>query len=92
MTDFLRGLVYLEILKADFCKIRKIDVGALNRITKLVQLLMQFNERSEKIPSTFYKIGSLEYLDLNHNRIVHLESKVNLTRVNLISNTLQDLH
>ena len=92
-----RGLVELNIIKAEYCKIRKIELRAFNGLTKLTHLSMKGNEISEIIPGTFEKISSLEYLDLSYNRFEHLESDVfgglvNLKYINLGGNKLQYLH
>jgi Leucine-rich repeat (LRR) protein len=67
-----RGLVDLHLLKADFCELRKIELGAFNGLTKLTFLSVQNNEISEIIPGTFEKISQLEYLNLDHNIIANL--------------------
>jgi leucine-rich repeat transmembrane neuronal protein 1/2 len=92
-----RRLVELHILKADFCNIRKIELGAFNGLTKLTKLSMEGNEISEIIPGTFEKISQLEYLDLDYNTIEHLEvdvfsGLVNLKYIDLKGNQLQYLH
>jgi len=92
-----RRLVELEILYADNCKLRKIELGAFNGLTKLMLLSMQGNEISEIIPGTFEKISRLEMLSLSHNIIEHLESDVfnglvNLKVIGLQGNKLQYLN
>jgi hypothetical protein len=96
-TFVSKGLGELGMLKADFCKLRKIELGAFNGLTKLKHLLMKNNEISEIVPGTFQKMSSLEYLDLGNNRIEHLESNVfyglaKLKYVYLEGNRLQYLH
>jgi len=68
-----RGLVELEILKADLCQIGTIEFGAFNGFTKLNNLSMWKNEIIEILPGTFGKMSSLEFLDLMDNRIEKLE-------------------
>jgi insulin-like growth factor-binding protein complex acid labile subunit len=92
-----RGLVELEMLYAAYCKLRIIELGAFNRLTKLIFLLMTGNEISEIKPGTFEKMSRLEMLDLKNNIIEHLESDVfnglgNLKFINLQGNKLQYLH
>jgi hypothetical protein len=92
-----RGLVELEILKADFCQIRTIQFGAFNGLTKLKNLSLWKNEITEIIPGTFEKMSRLEYLDLMDNRIERLELDVfsgliNLQIVYLGFNNLQYIH
>jgi netrin-G3 ligand len=92
-----RGLVELEILILDFCKLRKIEFGAFNGLTTLRYLSMASNEISELIPGTFEKISSTEYLNLEDNEIEHLERDVfyglvNVTHLYLEGNQLQYLH
>jgi hypothetical protein len=92
-----KGLVELEVLNADFCNIRKIELGAFNGLTKLTHLSMQGNEISEIIPGTFEIISRLEYLNLKYNKIEHLESDVfrglvNIQYIDLEGNELQYLH
>ena len=87
----------LKIIKAEYCKIRNIGLGAFNGLTKLTRLSLQGNEISEIIPGTFEKISRLEYLDLSYNRLQHLDSDVfsglvNLKRVTLEGNKLQYLN
>ena len=91
-----KGLVELQILKADFCKLRKIEFGAFNGLKILIYLSLESNEISEIIPGTF-EISSLEYLKLGNNFIEHLEDHlfsglVNLKYVYLEGNKLQYLH
>jgi hypothetical protein len=91
------GLVELEILYADFCKLITIELGAFNGLKKLTHLSMRGNEISEIIPGTFERISRLEYLDLSYKRIEHLESDVlsglvKLKSINLGVNKLQILH
>jgi Leucine-rich repeat (LRR) protein len=68
------GMVELVILQADYCKLRKIEFGALNGINMLNYLSMLGNELSEIIPGTFQKMSHLENLLLDHNRIDQLDS------------------
>jgi hypothetical protein len=91
------GLVELEVLKAAFCKIIKIESGTFNGFTKLIKLSMEGNEISEITPGTFEKLSRLEYLDLNNNKIKHLDIKlfsglVNLKYIYLKGNKLYELH
>jgi Leucine-rich repeat (LRR) protein len=91
-----RGLVELEILQADFCKLRKIELEAFNGLTMLKQLSMLGNNISEIIPGTFEKMSRLENLRLDHNRIDQLDSNtvyglVNLKNLSLEGNILQYL-
>jgi hypothetical protein len=92
-----RGVVGLEILTAEFCKIRKIDFGAFSGITKLTVLSMRGNEISEITPGTFAKTSSLELLALAYNKFEHLEvdvfsGLVKLKYIYLEGNELQYLH
>jgi Leucine-rich repeat (LRR) protein len=92
-----KGLVELEVLYADFCKLIKIELGAFNGLTKLTQLTLRGNEISEIIPGTFQNISRLGYLDLSYNRIEQLESDVfsglvDLEYIDLVGNKLQFLH
>jgi hypothetical protein len=92
-----RGLVELRIIKADFCKIRRIELGAFNWITNLTELSIQGSEISEIISGTFQKNSHLKILDLLNNRIEHLESDVfrglvELGYIDLEGNNLQYLH
>jgi hypothetical protein len=92
-----KGLIELEMLKADFCKIRKIELGAFNGLTKLTKLSMKGNEIIEILPSTFKNISRLEYLDFEYNKIEHLEVDVfsglfNLKYIYLKGNKLRKLH
>jgi Leucine-rich repeat (LRR) protein len=64
-----RGLVELEMLYADNCKLRIIELGAFNGLTLLIYLSIENNELSEIIPGTFEKLSRLEILDLSHNII-----------------------
>jgi len=96
-TFVFRGLVDLQILKADLCEVRKIELGAFSGLTKLIILSMKGNKISEIIPGTFENISHLEYLRLDNNVIVNLESDVfnglvNLKHINLKGNKLQYLH
>ena len=96
-TFVSRGLVELELLRADYCKLREIELGAFNGLTKLIVLSMARNEISEIIPGTFEKMSRLEVLYLHHNKIEHLESDVfnglfNLKFITLQGNKLQYLH
>ena len=91
-----KGLVELQILKADFCKLRKLDLGAFNDLKILLYLSIESNEISEIIPGTF-EMSSLEYLKLGNNIIEHLEGEVfsgmvNLKYVHLEGNKLQYVH
>jgi len=92
-----RGMGELLIINADFCKIRKIQLGAFNGLRKLTRLSIQGNEISEIIPGTFEKSSHLEYLYLHYNKIEHLESDVfcgmvELKYVSLEGNNLQYIH
>jgi Leucine-rich repeat (LRR) protein len=58
-----KGLIELEIIKADFCQIRKIEFGAFNGLTILTYLSTGSNEISEIVPDTFANLSSLEYHD-----------------------------
>jgi hypothetical protein len=96
-TFVSRGLVNLGILKADYCNLRKIELGAFNGLTKLIVLSMGGNEISEIIPGTFKEMSRLEVLGLHYNVIEHLESDVfdglvNLKFILLLGNKLQYLH
>jgi hypothetical protein len=57
-----RGLVELLAIQADFCEVRKVDLGAFNGLTKLTNLSIEGNEISEIIPGTFEKSTHLKYL------------------------------
>jgi netrin-G1 ligand/netrin-G3 ligand len=92
-----KGLVDLEVLKADFCKIRKIQPGAFNGITQLMYLSLESNDISEIIPGTFDMTSRLELLHLQYNKIEHLETDVfrglvKLQYIDLKRNKLQYLH
>jgi Leucine-rich repeat (LRR) protein len=94
---FSKGLDELRIIKADFCNIKKIDVGAFNGLPKLEHLSVQSNEISEITPGTFEKLCRLEYLHLARNRIEHLGANifyglVNLKYIFLQENELQYVH
>jgi len=91
-----KGLVELQILKADFCKLRKIELGAFNELKILIYLSLESNEISEIIPGTF-EMSSLEYLKLGNNVIEHLEGDVfsglvSLKYIYLGGNKLQYIH
>jgi Leucine-rich repeat (LRR) protein len=91
-----KGVVELQILKVDFCKLRIIEFGAFNGLSILIYLSLESNEISEIIPGTF-ELSSLEYLKLGNNIIEHLEGDVfsgliNLKYVYLGGNKLQYLH
>ena len=92
-----RGLAHLEILTASSCKIRKIELGAFNWLTKLTYLSLKNNEIIEIRPGILEKMCSLEFLYLGKNIIEHLESDVfsglvNLKKLSLEGNKLQYLH
>jgi Leucine-rich repeat (LRR) protein len=72
---FSKGLVELQILKADFCKLRTIALGAFNGLSILIYLSLESNEISEIIPGTF-EMSSLEYLKMGNNIIEYLEGDV----------------
>jgi len=96
-TFVSRGLVELEILKADFCNISQVEVGAFEGLTMLVRLSMWHNEISEIIKGTFGKMSSLKYLILKRNRIEHLEvdvfsGLVKVKAIHLEENKLKYLH
>jgi hypothetical protein len=96
-TFVSRGLVELEILQADFCKLRKIELGAFNGFTILMILLMRSNEISEIRPGTFGKMNRLELLFLDNNIIECLESDVfnglvNIKAITLHGNKLQYIY
>jgi len=92
-----KGLVELETIEANFCNIKKVEVGSLNGLPKLTHLSVQGNKISEIIPGTFEKNCRLEYLHLENNTIEHLEvdvfyGLVNLKEIYLQRNNLQYLH
>jgi insulin-like growth factor-binding protein complex acid labile subunit len=92
-----KGLVELETIEANFCNIKKIEVGALNGLPKLTHLSVQGNQISEIIPGIFEKNFRLEYLHLANNLIEHLEvdvfsGLVNLDYILLQGNKLQYIH
>jgi Leucine-rich repeat (LRR) protein len=92
-----KGLDQLRTIRANFCKIRKIEVGTFNGLPKLTLLSMQSNQISEIIPGTFETLCLLEHLHLAHNRIKHLKADifyglVNLKYIFLQRNKLQYLH
>jgi hypothetical protein len=95
---FSKGLVELYLLYADYCKIRKIEVGAFNGLTKLLFLSLSDNEISEILPGTFEEISSsLVYLFLDKNRIENLRidvfgGLVKLQFINLSGNKLHYFH
>jgi Leucine-rich repeat (LRR) protein len=96
-TFVSRGLDELEILEADYCKLRKIELGAINGLTNLMSLSMSGKEISEEIPGTFEKMSGLEMLSLDHNMIEHLNidvfsGLVNIKVIGLQSNKLKHLH
>ena len=90
-------LVELEIIEANFCNIKKIEVGAFSGLPKLTDVSMHGNQISEIIPGTFEKNCRLEYLHLANNLIEHLEvdvfyGLVNLDYIFLQGNKLQYFH
>ena len=92
-----KGLVELETILADYCKISKIEFGAFNGLRLLTHLSMEGNEISEIIPGTFEKMSRLDYLRLHQNRIDQLDSEtfyglVNLKNLGLEGNKLQYLN
>jgi Leucine-rich repeat (LRR) protein len=96
-TFVSKGFVDLEILEANFCKIRKTEFRAFNGLTLLTHLSLKGNDISEIIPGTFEMISHLEYLNLRSNKIEHLESDVfrgliKIQHINLERNKLQYLH
>jgi Leucine-rich repeat (LRR) protein len=96
-TFVSRGLVELELFYADKCKLRIIELGAFNGLTKFLSLSMQGNALSEIIPGTFEKMNRLQILVLSYNIIEHLQSDVfnglgNLKFIALQGNKLQYLH
>jgi hypothetical protein len=73
------------------------ELGALNGLTKLRELLIWGNEISEIIPGTFANISNLKYLNLGNNRLEYLDSGVlsglvNLYYIILNANKLQYVH
>jgi hypothetical protein len=96
-TFISRGLVELEMLLAKFSKLRKIELGAFNGLTKLIYLSISNNEISDIIPGTFEKMSRLEMLVLDNNIIEYLESDVfsglvNIKAIGLRGNKLQYIH
>jgi len=92
-----RGMVELDGLTANICKLRKIEVGAFNGLKNLLLLSMSGNEISEIIPGTLEKLSGLQFLGLDFNIIEHLESDVfngliNLKVIALGGNKLQYLN
>jgi Leucine-rich repeat (LRR) protein len=92
-----KGLFELLTLKADLCKIRKIELGAFNGLTSLMFLSLSGNEIREIKPGTFKMTRSLVHLYLPSNRIEHLENDlfyglVNLKFIRLSGNKLHNLH
>ena len=92
-----RGLSKLEVLQVDFCKLRKIEVGAFNGLTNLKRLSIRGNEINKIISGTFEKLSNLEYLDLAYNGLERLDAGfftglINLQIVVLAKNKLQFLH
>jgi hypothetical protein len=96
-TFVSRGLVELGVLKADYCNLSIIEVGAFNGLTNLIFLSMGNNKIREIIPGTFEEMSRLEVLLLQYNIIEHLESDVfnglvNIKFIGLLGNKLQYLH
>ena len=94
---FSRGLTELEELEMSKCGLRKIDLGAFNGLTRLINLYIFLNEISELLPGTFENMYSLEVLDLSNNNLKHLDSAmfsglINLKEIRLEGNELQHLH
>jgi Leucine-rich repeat (LRR) protein len=92
-----RGLVELEMFRADFCKLKKIELGAFNGLTNMMLLSMMGNEISDIIMGTFEKMSRLKMLVLDNNIIEFLESDVfnglvDIKFISLHGNKLQDLH
>ena len=92
-----RGLVELQKLKADYCQLRRIELGAFNGLRILTHLSVQGNEIREIISGTFEKMSLLVKLQLDYNRIEQVNSDtfyglVNLKNLSLRGNKLQYLH
>jgi len=92
-----KGLVHLETIRADSCKIKTIEVGAFNGLPELTKLSMNSNEITQITPGTFENISHLEYLNLAHNRFDHLGVDVfygliKLKHIYLQGNKLQYVH
>jgi Leucine-rich repeat (LRR) protein len=92
-----KGLVELNLIQADRCKIRKIEMRAFNMLIYLAYLSLEGNYISDIIPGTFDMTSHLEHLNLNNNEIEHLESDVfrgliKLQYIDLQRNMLKYLH
>jgi len=73
----------LDLLNADVCGLRKIELGAFNGLTKLTKLEICCNGISEIIPGTFECMNILEQLDLSFNILQHPGNGVFSGLVNL---------
>jgi hypothetical protein len=73
-TFVSRELLMLQIIRADFCKIRKIELGAFNGLKWLRIISVRGNEITEIIPGKFEKSSHVKNPVLRKNRIEHLES------------------
>ena len=87
----------LDLLNADGCGLRRIELGAFNGLTKLTKMGICCNSISEIIPGTFECMNNLENLDLSFNKLQHLGTGVfsglgNLQYIDLSQNKLQYFH
>ena len=58
-------------------------VGSIQRAYKVYSLVYRGNEISELVTGTFENMSNLEHLELEHNRLEHLDSDVFSGLVNL---------
>jgi Leucine-rich repeat (LRR) protein len=95
--DSFFSLSVLEILSANSCGLRTIELGIFDGVPTLRRLYIDNNEISELLAGTFENMNSLEYFTLDNNRLEHLDidvfrGLVNLNSISLAHNKLQYLH
>ena len=101
-NDSFVSLTELNLLDISYCKLRRIELGTFNMLTKLTRQSMQHNEISELLKGTFENMSSLEILDLSFNKINHLNISMfsgfgafngltKLTRLKIMYNQISEI-